>query len=116
MYNSFEEQPVGSQSSTEFEVLVSEENLSFAQWILSWEEEMHQEQEADAKKLERNLREKKSHPMLQVFAPYVSQNLLRPALCVQIVEYPCVRRKEVLSNKIRERHCAIFCIRNFWLT
>jgi hypothetical protein len=50
MYNSFEEQPVGSQSSTEFEVLVSEENLSFAQWILSWEEEMHQEQKSDAKK------------------------------------------------------------------
>ena len=43
-YDSFEQQPAGSYSIVEFEVLVSEENLSFAQWILSSAEELQGEQ------------------------------------------------------------------------
>ena len=43
-YDSFEEQPAGSYSVVEFEVLVSEENLAFAQWILSSAEELQREQ------------------------------------------------------------------------
>jgi hypothetical protein len=44
LYDSFEEQPRGSYSAVEFEVLVSEENLSLAQWILSSAEELQREQ------------------------------------------------------------------------
>ena len=44
VYDSFEEQPAGSYSVVEFEVLVSEENLSFAQWILSSAAELQGEQ------------------------------------------------------------------------
>ena len=44
LYGSFEEQPVGSYSAVEFEVLVSEENLAFAQWVLSSAEELQREQ------------------------------------------------------------------------
>ena len=47
MYDSFGEQPPG-WGSAEFEVLVSPENLRFAQWVLSSDEEVYQEQEADA--------------------------------------------------------------------
>lgn len=46
-YDSFEEQPAGSYQSVEFEVRVSEENLSFARWILKSEEEMLKEQEQE---------------------------------------------------------------------
>lgn len=49
MYGSLEEQPTGSEISTEFEVRVSQENLPFARWVLSSEEEMYKEQEADPK-------------------------------------------------------------------
>jgi hypothetical protein len=48
LYDSFEEQPAGSYSAVAFEVLVSEENLSFAQWILSSTEELHREQDQEA--------------------------------------------------------------------
>lgn len=48
MYESFAEQPPGSYTATEFEVLVSEENLSFAKWILSSYEETLKEQEEDS--------------------------------------------------------------------
>lgn len=47
LYGSFEEQPAGSYSAVEFEVLVSEENLAFAQWILSSAEELQREQEQE---------------------------------------------------------------------
>jgi len=47
-YDSFEEQPPGSYSAVEFEVLVSEESLSFARWILSSNEEVYKEEEADS--------------------------------------------------------------------
>ena len=43
LHDSFEEQPAGAYSALEFEVLVSEENLSFAQWILSSAEELQRE-------------------------------------------------------------------------
>jgi hypothetical protein len=46
-YDCFEEQPAGSHSAVEFEVLVSEENLAFAQWILSSAEELQREQEQE---------------------------------------------------------------------
>lgn len=45
MYDSFEEQPAGSYLSVEFEVRVSEENLSFAHWILASAEELNKEEE-----------------------------------------------------------------------
>jgi hypothetical protein len=48
LYDSFEEQPIGSEASTEFEVLVSEENIPFARWVLSSEEETYKEQEVEA--------------------------------------------------------------------
>lgn len=44
LYDSFEEQPAGSYSAVEFELLVSEENLAFAKWILSSAEELQREQ------------------------------------------------------------------------
>jgi len=49
MYHCFAEQPPGSDGPVEFAVLVSEENLSFARWVLSSEAEMNREQEADSK-------------------------------------------------------------------
>ncbi len=49
MYESFEEQPLGSYAVAEFEVRVSEENLSFGKWILSSLEESLKEEEADSK-------------------------------------------------------------------
>jgi hypothetical protein len=49
MYDSFEEQPTGSETSTEFEVLVSEENLPFARWILSSQAEVFKEPEENSK-------------------------------------------------------------------
>ena len=48
LYDCFEEQPAGSYSAVEFEVLVSEENLAFAQWILSSVEELQREQGQEA--------------------------------------------------------------------
>ena len=48
MYESFAEQPAGSYTATEFEVLVSEENLSFAKWILFSYQETLKEQEEDS--------------------------------------------------------------------
>lgn len=47
-YESFAEQPPGSFPATEFELLVSEENLSFAKWILSSYEETLKEGEEDS--------------------------------------------------------------------
>jgi len=48
MYDSFEEQPLGWGTSTEFEVLVSIENFPFAKWVVTSEKEMSKEQEAGA--------------------------------------------------------------------
>jgi hypothetical protein len=48
MYGFCEEQRPGLGASTEFEVSVSTENLPFAQWILTSEEETYKEQEAGA--------------------------------------------------------------------
>ena len=47
LYDSFEQQPAGSYSAVEFEVLVSEENLAFARWVLSSVEELQREQEQE---------------------------------------------------------------------
>jgi len=44
-YDSFEEQPAGSWMTTEFEVLVSRQDVSFARWILHSAEAMYKEEE-----------------------------------------------------------------------
>jgi len=46
-YDSFEEQPAGSGLTTEFEILVSRQDISFARWILHSAEAMYKEEEAD---------------------------------------------------------------------
>lgn len=43
LYGCFEEQPEGAYPPVEFEVLVSDENLSFARWVLSSVEELQGE-------------------------------------------------------------------------
>jgi hypothetical protein len=45
LYDSFEQQPAGFYSAVEFQVLVSEENLAFARWVLSSAEELQREEE-----------------------------------------------------------------------
>lgn len=51
-YDSFEEQPAGAGFSTEFEILVSKQDVSFARWILRSEEAIYKEEETDGKSTE----------------------------------------------------------------
>ena len=48
MYESFEQQQVGSCATVEFEIRVSEENLSFARWILDSAAEVNKEEESSS--------------------------------------------------------------------